>query len=82
VRVDESTPPMFFAHSYDDRVPVSNSLLVFTELKKASVPAEMHLYATGGHGYGIRKTGHPCNNWPQQCADWIRDQGWLKSAAK
>ena len=79
VRVDATTPPMFFAHSYDDRVPVANSLLVFADLKKASVPAELHLYATGGHGYGMRDTGHPCNAWPQRCADWMRSQGWLAS---
>jgi acetyl esterase/lipase len=77
VRVERTTPPMFFAHSYDDGVPVANSLLVFAELKKASVPAELHLYATGGHGWGIRNTGHPCNSWPQRCEEWLRNQGWL-----
>ncbi len=77
VRVDKTTPPMFLAHSYDDRVPVSNCLLLFSELKKVDVPAELHLYATGGHGYGIRQTGHPCNSWPQRCAEWMRGQGWL-----
>jgi hypothetical protein len=77
VRVEKTTPPMFFAHSYDDGVPVANSLLVFAELKKASVPAELHLYATGGHGWGIRNTGHPCNSWPQRCEEWLRNQGWL-----
>jgi acetyl esterase/lipase len=82
VRVDSTTPPMFFAHSYDDRVPVSNSLLVFAELKKAGVPAELHLYASGGHGYGMRETGHACNTWPQRCADWMRGQGWLAGETK
>jgi acetyl esterase/lipase len=82
VRVDATTPPMFFAHSYDDRVSVSNSLLLFAELKKASVPAELHLYATGGHGYGIRDTGHPCNTWPQQCAEWMKGQGWLDNGGQ
>jgi acetyl esterase/lipase len=79
VRVDASTPPMFFAHSYDDRVPVSNSLLVFAELKKADVAAELHLYASGGHGYGMRNTGHAANTWPARCADWMRGQGWLQT---
>ena len=78
VRVAANTPPMFFAHAYDDPVPVSNSLLLFAEMKKAAVPAEIHIYATGGHGYGMRNTGHACNTWPQRCADWLKTQGLLK----
>jgi acetyl esterase/lipase len=78
VRVDATTPPMFLAHSYDDRVPVSNSLLLFADLKKAGVAAELHLYATGGHGYGMRDTGHACNTWSARCADWMHGNGWLK----
>lgn len=76
-RVSANTPPMFFAHAYDDPVPVSNSLLLFGELKKAAVPAELHVYATGGHGYGMRNTGHACNSWPQRCGEWLSGQGWL-----
>lgn len=78
VKVDEKTPPMFFAHSADDGVPVANSVLLFTALKDAKVPAELHVYATGGHGYGIRKTGFPCNTWPARLEDWMRIQGWVK----
>jgi len=79
VHVDANTPPMFFAHAADDRVPAAQSVLLFTELRKVSVPAELHVYASGGHGYGMRKTGHPVNTWPDRCADWLRDQGWLKT---
>lgn len=78
VQVDASTPPMFLAHSADDRVPVGNSVLLFSELRKAGVSAELHVYASGGHGYGMRHTGHPCNSWPQRCEEWMRGQGWLK----
>jgi acetyl esterase/lipase len=78
VKVTEKTPPLFFAHSVDDRVSASNSILLFSQLKQAKVPAELHIYATGGHGYGIRQTGHACNSWPDRCADWMRGQGWLK----
>jgi acetyl esterase/lipase len=78
VKVSEKTPPMFFAHSADDPVPVHNSIALFSELKKAKVPAEMHIYASGGHGYGIRKIGHPCNAWPERCAEWMRDQSFVK----
>lgn len=78
VRVDATTPPMFFAHAFDDRVSVYNSLLVFGDLKQAGVPAELHVYSTGGHGYGMRPTGHPCNTWPERFAEWLNAQGYLK----
>lgn len=78
VKVDATTPPMFFVHAYDDGVSVANSVLVFADLKKAGVPAELHAYATGGHGYGMRQTGHPVNSWPDRCAEWMKSQGYLK----
>jgi acetyl esterase/lipase len=78
VKIDASTPPMFLAHAYDDRVSPANSLLMFAELKKAGVPAELHVYATGGHGYGMRNTGHPVNSWTDRCAEWMKSQGYLK----
>ena len=77
VHVDRDTPPMFLAHAYDDEVPVSNSVLLFSELRKHDVPAELHAFASGGHGYGMRLTGHPCNTWPQRCQEWMKDQRWL-----
>jgi len=80
VRVPQDAPPMFFAHAFNDRVDVMNSVLLAGELKKIGVPAELHLYATGGHGFGMRKTGHPCNTWPQRCEEWMRSQGWLKKS--
>ena len=77
IEVDKTTPPMFLAHAFDDPVSVSNSVLLFAELKKSGVSAELHVYASGGHGYGMRSTGHPCNSWPQRCHEWLQDQGWL-----
>jgi dipeptidyl aminopeptidase/acylaminoacyl peptidase len=72
---------MFFAHAFDDRVPVANSVLLFIELKKAGVTAELHAYASGGHGFGMRSTGHPINTWPQRCGEWMKSQGYLSPAA-
>jgi acetyl esterase/lipase len=77
VQVDETMPPMFFAHSADDRVSPLNSVLLFTELKKAGVSAELHIYASGGHGWGMRQTGHPCNTWTDRFGEWLSSQGWL-----
>jgi acetyl esterase/lipase len=78
VKPSKQTPPMFLAHAFDDPVDVRNSLFLATELKAVGVPCELHVYATGGHGYGMRNTGHPVNSWPQRCLEWMTKQGYLK----
>jgi acetyl esterase/lipase len=75
--VTKDSPPMFFAHSSDDPVSSENSVALYAALKKANVPAELHLYATGGHGYGMRKIPHPAATWPDRCADWLKARGLL-----
>jgi acetyl esterase/lipase len=78
VNPDKETPPMFLAHAFDDPVDVRNSLLLAGELKAVGVSCELHVYATGGHGYGMRNTGHPVNTWPQRCLEWMTKQGYAK----
>ena len=66
-------PPMFFVHAFNDNVSVLNSLLLAAELKKHGVPAELHIYATGGHGYGLRHVDNqPVTDWPGPCATWLK----------
>ncbi|HUE71594.1 MAG TPA: alpha/beta hydrolase, partial [Pirellulaceae bacterium] len=78
VKITKDCPPMFFVHAYDDGVTALNSLLVAAELKKVGVPAELHLYATGGHGYGLRPVAeHPVTQWPKPCAVWLKTMGFL-----
>jgi acetyl esterase/lipase len=77
IRVSRDTPPTFFAHAYDDGVPAENSILMYLALKKEKVPAEMHIYASGGHGFGLRKSDKPCSKWPERCAEWMKSQGFL-----
>lgn len=77
VVIDERTPPMFFAHAFDDPVRVENSLLTAAALKQAGVPAEVHVWATGGHGFGLRVTEEPCTRWPEACEAWLRRSGRL-----
>lgn len=77
IKVTEKTPPMFFAHAFDDRVRVEHAVQLYLALKKANVPSELHLYSTGGHGFGLRKTDQPCTQWPARCEEWLRTQGWL-----
>ncbi len=79
IRVTPQTPPCFFAHAGDDRVSLENSVMMYLALKRVGVPAELHIYASGGHGFGMRPTGKPAATWPQRCADWLRDIGIVKA---
>ena len=66
------TPPTFILQAEDDPVHVENAVLYFKELKAAKVPAELHIYAQGGHGYGLRPTALPVTRWPQLVETWLR----------
>jgi acetyl esterase/lipase len=78
VKVTKESPPMFFVHAYDDNVSVFNTLLFATELKKVGVSAEVHVYAKGGHGYGLRHVdGQPVTDWPKSCEAWLRTIGMI-----
>jgi acetyl esterase/lipase len=74
IRVTKETPPTFLVHAGDDRVSAENSVLLYLALRKAGVPAELHVYAVGGHGYGLRPSKNPVSGWPQRCAEWLRDR--------
>lgn len=81
ITVTKDAPPTFLVHAWDDPVTVFSSLHLATELRKAGVPTELHVYATGGHGYGMRDTGENVNTWPQRAADWLK-QSQLLSGRK
>lgn len=72
VKVDKRTPPMFLAVTQDDKDRGIHAALLFAELKKAGVAAELHIYSKGGHGYGLRPSDNPVSTWPARCADWLR----------
>ena len=78
LHVTAETPPAFLVTTYDDRVKMENSLLYFSALRAVGVPAEMHVYEVGGHGYGIRATGNPVSTWHHRLADWMRQRGLLE----
>ena len=71
IRVTQKTPPAFIVQAEDDPVHVENATVYFLALKSAKVPAEMHLYALGGHGYGLRRTELPVTAWPQLVETWL-----------
>lgn len=76
--ITENTPPVFMTMAADDPVDASNVLRFALGLKAASVPVEVHLYADGGHGYGLRASDSPTTTWPDRAADWLRHRGLAK----
>jgi acetyl esterase/lipase len=79
IPVRKECPPMFLVHANNDPVTPENSVRMYLALKRAGVPAELHLYATGGHGFGLRPTKEPCSTWPKSCEAWLRSQSLLKN---
>lgn len=73
------TPPAFLSCAFDDRMPEQLAAL-FTTLRQAGVSAELHLYASGGHGYGVRsdRPELPVSAWPVRFVEWLGDRGFLK----
>ena len=78
-QVTPETPPTFLVHADDDRgVPVENSISFYLALRKAKVPAEMHIYEKGGHGFGPGTGKGACSSWMTRCADWMKGRGLLE----
>jgi acetyl esterase/lipase len=77
LRVTVETPPTFLVQAEDDGVRVENSLFYYAALRNAKVPAEMHLYAAGGHGYGLRPSANLVTTWPKRAEEWLRSLGVL-----
>jgi acetyl esterase/lipase len=74
--VSSQTPPTFLLQAEDDQVDnVNNSLAYYIALKNAAVPVEMHLYAQGGHAFGLRRTKFPITEWPELVEKWMRTIG-------
>ncbi len=76
--VTKDAPPMFFAHANDDKISSAGDALLYLELKKLGIPAELHVYAKGGHGFGMKKVGNPANDWYLRCGEWMKSMGWLE----
>jgi acetyl esterase/lipase len=72
-RVNAATPALFLLHAADDEsVPVENSLRLYDALRVQGIPAELHVFAAGGHGFGLRyAVGQPVSRWPELVNDWI-----------
>jgi acetyl esterase/lipase len=75
-QVTKDTPPTFLMHTGgDSAVPSENSVLFYLALRKAKVPAELHIYEKGGHGFGLAPKDPVLSTWPGRCEDWLRVRG-------
>lgn len=78
IKVTSRTPPTLLIQAEDDPMdPVENSLVYHAALRKAGVPAEIHLYVKGGHAFGLRRTSFPITEWPQLAEKWLRTIGMI-----
>ena len=76
--INKESPPAFLVHaSNDERAPVSQSIDLFSALHNAGVPAEMHIYEKGGHGFALLEDRGPVINWAQCCIDWMKVRGFV-----
>jgi acetyl esterase/lipase len=77
-QVTAKTPPCFLMHTFEDVVSAENSIDFYTALKKANVPAELHVYEKGKHGYGLGLKDPVLKSWPERLTDWLKVRGMLK----
>lgn len=79
--VPKDAPPMFFLVAHDDKTNPIEAALLYLEYKKLNLPAELHIYTKGGHGFGMRNDKNPINDWPAPCAEWMKSMGFLGNKA-
>ena len=77
-RVKAGAPHAFLVHACDDNLPAEHSIHFYLGLRQAGVPAELHVYAVGGHGFGIRARGLPVSSWKDRWLQWLRTEGFVK----
>ena len=78
IKVTKDTPPTFLAATWDDKMRGAQSALLFARLKKYNVPAEIHMWQKGGHGYGLYKNDQPSDGWEEHLKVWLKTNGYLK----
>ena len=81
MRISSQSPPAFLAVASDDPGSLEGTVAIYLALKRAGVPAELHVYGVGGHGFGMRTGDRPAASWPKRCEEWMRDQGILKPSS-
>jgi acetyl esterase/lipase len=82
ITVPADAPPLFLVHADNDGTlsPVDNTVRLYTAWRRANIPAEMHIYLKGAHGFGMRKLGLPTDTWIDRFRDWLDLEKLLKPA--
>jgi acetyl esterase/lipase len=78
IAITPAMPPVFLTMAEDDPIDSENALRLAIALKQAKVPFSLHVFPTGGHGYGLRRTNHLATHWPDQAGQWMTSNGWLE----
>lgn len=83
ISIPATTPPIFLAHANDDSEKVGgsnaeHSAFMYVALKRANIPVELHIYASGNHDFGVRQNEKLPSSWTQLCTKWLTNQGVLK----
>jgi acetyl esterase/lipase len=77
LQVSSETPSAFMVHSLDDNaVPVQNSIGYALSMFKFKIPCELHIYQSGGHGYGLGRSANTESSWPEACYRWLKARGF------
>ncbi len=82
IRIPAGTPPIFLAHTSDDKISdPANSVVMHLALQRAGIAAELHIFATGNHDFGVRQNGKLPASWTLLCDRWLRSEGFLGANA-
>jgi acetyl esterase/lipase len=77
--IPADAPPAFFLVAHDDHTNPIETAMIYVEYRKHKIPAEVHIFTKGGHGFGMRKDKNPINDWPARCGEWMKAMGYLDS---
>jgi fermentation-respiration switch protein FrsA (DUF1100 family) len=79
IAVTKKSPPMCLIHAHDDKgtTSASASALLYLEYKKLDLPAELHIYTKGGHGFGMKVKNEPVDQWLERVGEWMTSMGWI-----
>ncbi len=76
--VTKDAPPACFVHADNDKISAAGDALLYMEYKKLDLPAELHIYAKGGHGFGMKPGDNPANTWYLRVGEWMKSMGYVK----
>jgi acetyl esterase/lipase len=83
IHIPADTPPVFLAHASDDSISdAAHSVIMYLALQRAGVPAELHVYATGEHDFGVRHNEKLPSSWPRLCLNWLRSRDLLSAPTR